>query len=161
MYYDMSASSTMPALTTIQITQKHLDDKMDNPLDYLSVNYELYCNHIYSMSISQPSEYYSMRATLLEALNTELLTHTHSVVFNLLRYGQIGEKKYTSTFSPQYPTELCNQISISIAKSYQLEVKKIIKILLPPDFDSLPRSSISTKTLANSIDRVTPPQTTL
>ena len=46
----MSASDDMPVLTTDDIKQKHLDDKMDNPLDYLSVNYELYCNHIYSKS---------------------------------------------------------------------------------------------------------------
>ena len=150
----MSFSGDMPALTKDQITQNHFNDKMDNPLDYLSVNYELYCNHIYSMSISQPTEYYKMRAVLLEALNKELLTHTHTIVFDLLRYGQIGTEKYTSTFSPQYPTELCNQISMSIAKSYQLEVKKIVKILLPPDFESLARSSLSTKTLANTIDRV-------
>ena len=52
------------------------------------------------MSISQPSEYYSMRATMLEALNTELLTHTHTIVFNLLRYGQISTKKYIGIFTP-------------------------------------------------------------
>ena len=49
----MSSSGEMPTLTKDQITQNHLNDKMDNPLDYLSVNYELYCNHIYSMSTSQ------------------------------------------------------------------------------------------------------------
>ena len=151
------SSANMATLTKNDLDKAHIDDKMDNPLDYLSVNYELYCNHIYSMSISQPSEYYSMRATVLEALNKELLTHTHTIVFDLLRYGQIGTTKYTRTFSPQYPTELCNQISMNIAKSYQIEVKKIIKILLPPDFDSLAKSSMSTKTLANSIDRATPP----
>ena len=55
--------------------------------------------------------------------------------------------------TPNFPVELCNKLSMDIAKAYSLEVKKIVKILLPPDNESLAKSSLSTKTLANSIDR--------
>ena len=130
-------------------------DKMDSPIDYLGINYENYCNNIYSLSLSQPTTYYTMRNKLLKDLNTELLEKTHSIIFNILRYGQLvaGGDNYTNNLKPNYPSELCNQISMSIAKSYQVEVKKIIKILLPPDYESLAKSSLSSKTLAESIDR--------
>ena len=130
-------------------------DKMDSPIDYLGINYENYCNNIYSLSLSQPTTYYAMRNKLLKDLNTELLEKTHSVIFNILRYGQLTANgdNYTDSLKPNYPSELCNQISMSIAKSYQVEVKKIIKILLPPDYESLAKSSLSSKTLAESIDR--------
>ena len=130
-------------------------DKMDSPIDYLGINYENYCNNIYSLSLSQPTTYYTMRNKLLKDLNTELLEKTHSVIFNILRYGQLTANgdNYTDSLKPNYPSELCNQISMSIAKSYQVEVKKIIKILLPPDYESLAKSSLSSKTLAESIDR--------
>ena len=151
----------MTSLNTAQIEEKRKVDRMDDPLDYLAVNYEIYCNQIYSLSISQPTEYYKMRNELLTGLNKKLLTDTHNIIFDLLRYGQIDEVKYTSTYTPSYPTELCNKISMDIAKAYQNEILKIIKFLLPPDNESLAKSSMSTKVLANSIDRITPqPQPT-
>ena len=131
------------------------DDGMDKPEDYLGVSYELYCNEIYSLSISQPTEYYKMRNELLTELNKKLLTDTHNTIFDILRYGRI-DKKLMTKYTPNYPVEVCNKISMDIAKAYQNEVKKIIRILLPPDNESLARSSMSTKILANSIDRVTP-----
>ena len=130
-------------------------DGMDKPEDYLGVSYELYCNEIYSLSISQPTEYYKMRNELLTELNKKLLTDTHNTIFDILRYGRI-DKKLMTKYTPNYPVEVCNKISMDIAKAYQNEVKKIIRILLPPDNESLARSSMSTKILANSIDRVTP-----
>ena len=134
---------------------EQLKDKMDSPIDYLGINYESYCNSIYSLSLSQPTEYYAMRNLLLKDLNTELLENTHATVFNILRYGQLKADgvNYTNKLKPNYPAELCNQISMSIAESYQVEVKKIIQILLPPDYESLAKSSMSSKTLAQSIDR--------
>ena len=134
-------------------------DKMDSPIDYLGINYESYCNSIYSLSLSQPTAYYAMRNLLLKDSNTELLEKTHSIIFKILRYGQLvaGGQNYTNGQKPNYPSDLCNQISMSIAKSYQIEVKKIIQILLPPDYESLAKSSLSSKTLAQSIDRPTPP----
>ena len=130
-------------------------DKMDSPIDYLGINYENYVNSIYSLSLSQPTAYYAMRNLLLKDLNTELLEKTHSIIFNILRYGQLTANgiNYTNGQKPNYPSELCNQISMSIAKSYKIEVKKIIQILLPPDFESMAKSSLSSKTLAKSIDR--------
>ena len=68
---------------------EQLKDKMDSPIDYLGINYESYCNSIYSLSLSQPTEYYAMRNLLLKDLNTELLENTHATVFNILRYGQL------------------------------------------------------------------------
>ena len=132
------------------------EDKMDSPTDYLGISYQLYCNEIYSLSISQPTQYYTLRNNLLKQLNEVLLTNTHNIIFDILRYGQIGKVSFTHNIKPNYPAELCNKISMDIAKAYQIEVLKIIRILLPPDNDSLAKSSMSTKTLANSIDRVTP-----
>ena len=147
------------SLDTDNLKLEQLKDKMDSPIDYLGINYESYCNSIYSLSLSQPTEYYAMRNLLLKDLNKELLENTHATVFNILRYGQLKADgpNYTNSQKPNYPAELCNMISMSIAKSYQVEVKKIIQILLPPDYESLAKSSMSSKTLAQSIDRPAPP----
>ena len=144
-----------PLITNAEVEVLRKDDGMDNPQDYLGVSYELYCNQIYSLSISQPTKYYKLRNDLLTELNKKLLTDTHNTVFDILRYGRIDGKLLT-LYQPNYPVEVCNKISMDIAKSYKNEIFKIIRILLPPDNESLAKSSMSTKTLANSIDRVAP-----
>ena len=93
-------------------TQQQLN-KMDSPLDYLSIYYDVYCNPIYSLSISQPTLNYELRNILLTKLNEELLEKTHTVIFNVLRYGVIGigaDDNYTNKQRPNYPSELCNKI---------------------------------------------------
>ena len=144
------------SLDANQITENQKIDKMDSPLDYLSINYDVYCNSIYSLSISQPTRYYELRNKLLTKLNEELLEKTHNIIFNILRYGIIGvgnENNYTNGIKPNYPAEMCNKISMDVAKAYQTEVKKIIRILLPPDNESLAKSSLNSKVVAESIDR--------
>ena len=144
------------SLDANQILENQKNDKMDSPLDYLSINYDVYCNSIYSLSISQPTKYYEMRNKLLTKLNEELLEKTHHVIFNVLRYGVIGSEglnNYTDGLKPNVPAEICNKISMDVAKAYQVEVKKIIKMLLPPDNESLAKSSLNSKVIAESIDR--------
>ena len=79
--------SALPQITDDQIKVLRKDDGMDNPQDYLGVSYELYCNQIYSLSISQPTEYYKLRNELLTELNNKLLTDTHNTVFDI--YGMV------------------------------------------------------------------------
>ena len=144
------------SLDANQILENQKADKMDSPLDYLSINYDVYCNSMYSLSISQPTKYYEMRNKLLTKLNEELLEKIHHVIFNVLRYGIIGVgngSNYTNNLRPNVPAEVCNKISMDIAKAYQVEVKKIIKMLLPPDNESLGKSSLNSKVVAESIDR--------
>ena len=144
------------SLDANQILENQKADKMDSPLDFLSINYDVYCNSIYSLSISQPTKYYEIRNKLLTRLNEELLEKTHHVIFNVLRYGVIGEganSNYTNDIRPNVPAEICNKISMDVAKAYQVEVKKIIKMLLPADFESIAKSSLNSKVVAESIDR--------
>ena len=68
------------SLDANQILENQKNDKMDSPLDFLSINYDVYCNSIYSLSISQPTKYYEMRNKLLTKLNEELLEKTHHVI---------------------------------------------------------------------------------
>ena len=144
------------SLDANQILENQKNDKMDSPLDFLSINYNVYCNSIYSLSISQPTKYYEIRNKLLTKLNEELLEKTHHVIFNVLRYGVIGvgnDSNYTNDLRPNVPAEICNKISMDVAKAYQVEVQKIIKMLLPPDNESLAKSSLNSKLIAESIDR--------
>ena len=135
-----------------QVKQSRLEDKLDDPLDYLFVNYQAYTNQIYSLSITEPSKYYKLRNDLSLALNTQILQNIHSTIFDLLRYGQIGEIMYTDGYKPSYPCEKVNKICMDISVLIKQELDKITCLLLPPDNHKLADSSLRSKHLSSLID---------
>ena len=117
-------------LTENEIRQSRLEDKLDDPLDYLSLNYQAYCNKIYSLSITEPSKYYTLRNTLSLALNTTVLQSLHNTIFDLLRYGQIGEIMYTDGYKPSLSCEKVNKICMDISVLIKQELDKITSLMI-------------------------------
>ena len=146
------ATQLTDALTIAEIENSRLTDKLDDPLDYLSVNYQAYCNKIYALSITEPSKYYALRNDLTIALNKEILQKLHGTIFDLLRYGQIGTKPYTEKYKPSYPCEKVNKICMDISVLIKQELDKITSLLLPPDNHKLADSSLRSKHLSSLID---------
>ena len=146
------ATQLTDALTIAQIENSRLNDKLDDPLDYLSVNYQAYTNKIYSLSITEPSKYYTLRNNLTLALNTEILQDIHGTIFDLLRYGQIKQVMYTDGYKPSYPCEKVNKICMDISVLIKQELDKITALLLPPDNTNLANSSLRSKHLSSLID---------
>ena len=146
------ATQLTKGLTEDEVKLSRLQDKLDDPLDYLSVNYQAYCNQVYSLSITEPSKYYTLRNTLTLALNTENLQNLHGTIFDLLRYGQIKDKMYTNGYMPSYPCEKVNKICMDISVLIKQELDKITSLLLPPDNHKLADSSLRSKHLSSLID---------
>ena len=146
------ATKLADALTEAEIKKSRLEDKLDDPLDYLSVNYQAYTNKIYSLSITEPSKYYTLRNNLTLALNTEILQDIHGTIFDLLRYGQIKQVMYTDGYKPSYPCEKVNKICMDISVLIKQELDKITALLLPPDNTNLANSSLRSKHLSSLID---------
>ena len=119
------ATQLLKGLTEAEVIKSRLEDKIDDPLDYLSLNYQAYCNKIYSISITEPTKYYKLRNDLILALNTEILQGIHGTIFDLLRYGQIGEKMYTDGYKPSFPCEKVNKICMDISVLIKQELEKI------------------------------------
>ena len=146
------ATKLADALTEAEIKKSRLEDKLDDPLDYLSVNYQAYTNKIYSLSITEPSKYYTLRNNLTLALNTEILQDIHGTILDLLRYGQIKHVMYTDGYKPSYPCEKVNKICMDISVLIKQELDKITALLLPPDNTNLANSSLRSKHLSSLID---------
>ena len=146
------ATQLTKSLTEEQIIKSRLEDKLDDPLDYLSVNYQAYCNKIYSISITEPTKYYKLRNDLTLALNTEILQNIHSTIFDLLRYGQIKTISFTDKYQPLFPCEKVNKICMDISVLIKQELDKITCLLLPPDNHKLADSSLRSKHLSSLID---------
>ena len=139
-----------------ELQNMRLQDRLDNPLDYLSIDYNCYLNKIYGLSITEPSKYYVLRNTLTQDLNIKILQHFHRLVFDLLRYGQIDEVSYTEGNLVSYPSEKVNQIAMSFSVLIKAELDKIISLILPPDNNSLATNSLRTKHMSGMVDTGNP-----
>ena len=127
-------------------------DRVLSPSDHLGINFNTYTSQMYALSLKEPSNYYKMREALKTALTTELIEKTFKTIFELLRYGNIGEEPYTGDNIPNYSIDKCNDFAMSVAKTFEVEISEpIMKILFAPDFDSISKNSLIAKAATASL----------
>ena len=140
------------ALSDAQLAALQISDKLDDPLDYLNINYTNYCNKVFSISITEPKTYYEAKNVLSVALNTTILKFIHTTLFNLMRYGQVANTLHTFNLKPSIPVEMVNKRCMDISVVIKNELDKIIQLLMPADNNTLANSSLRSKQLGTLID---------
>ena len=143
-------------LTPAELSVLHTADHLDDPLDYLNINYSNYLNKVFSISITEPKTYYEAKNVLSLALNTSILKFIHTTLFNLMRYGQVGTVLHTFNLKPSIPVEEVNKRCMDISVVIKNELDKIIQLLMPADNNNNANSSLRSKQLGSLID-ATPP----
>ena len=113
-----------------------------NPQDVLGLQFSQYKQKVYSLSVTNPSEYFKTRETMEEILKRVLVTNMYDVIYNLLRYGIINddgtEKKVcVSSAQPNYPSQMVNDEATKIAATLNSIIDDIINIIHPSDYEAL------------------------
>ena len=113
-----------------------------NPQDILGLQFSQYKQKVYSLSITNPTEYFATREKMEEILKRVLVTNMYDVIYNLLRYGIIndgtGEKEVCIGKSkPNYPSNLVNDEAIKISATLNTIIDEIIDIIHPSDYEAL------------------------
>ena len=113
-----------------------------NPQDILGLQFSQYKQKVYSLSITNPTEYFKVREEMEEILKRVLVTNMYDVIYNLLRYGIIndgtGEKEVCIGKSkPNYPSNLVNDEAIKISATLNTIIDQIIDIIHPSDYEAL------------------------
>lgn len=130
----------------ISVDQNRLKDGVKSAPDVLGIQYEIYVSKMYALSLKSPTEYYAAREKIRLKLTEKLITESFDTIFNLLRYGLIDLTNYTLDQEPHYPTEKCNNFSMSVASTFHTEIsEKLMLILFPADFNSIANSSLLAK----------------
>ena len=139
-------------LSAAELSALNTIDHIDDPLDYLSINFNNYLNKVFSISITEPSVYYEAKNVLSVALNTTILKFIHTTLFNLMRYGQVGTVLHTFNLKPSIPVEMVNKRCMDISVVIKNELDKIIQLLMPADNNNHANSSLRSKQLGSLID---------
>ena len=113
-----------------------------NPQDILGLQFSQYKQKVYSLSVTNPTEYFATREKMEEILKRVLVTNMYDVIYNLLRYGIIndnGTEKQVcvSSASPFYPSNMVNDEAIKISATLNSIIDDIINIIHPSDYEAL------------------------
>ena len=113
-----------------------------NPQDILGLQFSQYKQKVYSLSITNPTEYFATREKMEEILKRVLVTNMYDVIYNLLRYGIIndnGTEKQVcvSSASPFYPSNMVNDEATKISATLNSIIDDIIDIIHPSDYEAL------------------------
>ena len=133
-------------ISQVTLDVNRLKDGVKSAPDVLGIQYEIYVSKMYALSLKSPTEYYAAREKIRLKLTEVLITQSFDTVFNLLRYGVIGNENYALDQEPHYPTQKCNDFSMSVASTFHTEIsEKLMLILFPADFNSIANSSLLAK----------------
>ena len=113
-----------------------------NPQDILGLQFSQYKQKVYSLSVTNPAEYFKTREVMEEILKRVLVTNMYDVIYNLLRYGIINdngtEKEVCVEKSkPNYPSNMVNDEAIKISATLNSIIDDIIDIIHPSDYEAL------------------------
>ena len=85
---------------------------------YLGFKYQEYCNEIYAIALSTPSDYFKIRKKVLDKVKTEAIKDIYTSFFNILSLGtsQDGRTPIITPANgpalvPSYPTQKINIIA--------------------------------------------------
>ena len=136
-----------------QLAAAHSIDGKKDAADHLGLNYKSYVDKVYALALKNPTTYYESRDKTKQLLIKKLITDSFDTIFDLLRYGQIGDEMVTpSDYVPSYTTVKCQNYGMDVAKTFEIEiVDKVLEILFPADFQSLAKNSMIAKAATNSI----------
>ena len=113
-----------------------------NPQDILGLQFSQYKQKVYSLSVTNPTEYFKTRETMEEILKRVLVTNMYDVIYNLLRYGIINDNGTETEVcvgksKPNYPSQLVNDEATKIAATLNSIIDDIIDIIHPSDYEAL------------------------
>ena len=129
--------------------------------DILGFSYQEYINKQRGLAISNPSAYFTLRANVMKRVKRDAVGALYKTIFNALSLGQDAKEQPldstnlgSSSSIPKYPSNLINDIAISISASLASSLDQVVDILLPNDFDKIATSKLTVKAGAKTIDEV-------
>ena len=113
------------------------------PSDLLSIDYNKYKNSVYALSLSEPALYFSLREKCENALIDSVLTDLYNKIYTVLREGKIDGNSVTGDRFCGFPSNLTNEICLSVSSSLQrFLIDEVLEKLFPQNNLSLASSKL-------------------
>ena len=131
-----------------KIATEKLTEIKSSPNDILGLDYARYKQAMYALSLTTPAAYFAMRETISTELTEDIVTSIYNKIYLLLREGKIAGKSVVDGKYPGFPSNKCNEMSLSVASSLESFLNECIEIILPANYLSLSANKMIAQTNA-------------
>jgi hypothetical protein len=107
----------------------------------LGLSYKKQRAALLAVALSKPSEYYTLRSSLIEHITTAQVRNAYKIFWQLLKNGVIGEKpaeykngSETCYLKPDLPEHLINKFASRVAATLEEICEEAVNLILPEDF---------------------------
>ena len=130
--------------------------------NYLGVSYSTYKNKLLEIALTQPSEYFKIRANVLKNVKENAISKMYETFFEVMSSGRLtagGVNAATVTgnepaatlgdinvlFRPNYPNQKITEFALGAAKTLDAICDECIEIIMPLNYRDLAESRLARK----------------
>ena len=103
--------------------------------NYLNNDYAAYSDKVHAKALSNPSAYFEYREKVSKQLKADAIKNLYATIYYALRFGQRADETDLVpdmiAGSPNVSDQNINEIAISIAKTLNEQLDKIVDIIAP------------------------------
>ena len=104
--------------------------------NYLNLDHQAYVDRVNGVALSNPSSYFTYREQVSKQIKSDAIADLYSTLYHALRHGKRknGSTPLVGTMiagSPDLSDATINEIAISLAKTLNSELDKVVAILCP------------------------------
>ena len=119
------------------------------PENYLSISYTKYLNALEEIAISEPKNFFRMRANMIDLVKSQTTIMIYNLIKGLLTTGRVdkpGQAGKAYIFGtepkvllvPDYPRQEINNIALSLVETINAFLDEhVCNILMPPRLQSI------------------------
>jgi hypothetical protein len=119
---------------------KSADNFKVDPLDYLGHKYDAYLAKMYTLALSNPTEYLKLRETVKETVKRTAVTAIYTEYYSVLTEGKTstGTSIYGSKqYAPHYPQQKVNDFCIGASETLNQILDDLCEIIIPDSMNKI------------------------
>ena len=114
-----------------------------DPNNFLGHNHQDYLSKMYALALSNPTEYFELRRTIIEKVKRASITNLYDQFYEILTAGTILKGKtvlFTGSavgFEPKYPEQKVNDFCLSAAATLDEILNDLCNIIIPDKMNEI------------------------
>jgi len=113
-----------------------------DPNNFLGHNYQDFLSKMYALALSNPTEYFKLRRTIIDKVKRDSITLLYDQFYEVLTAGTISKGTILFTgkakgFTPKYPEQKVNDFCLSAAATLDEILNDLCNIIIPDKMNEI------------------------
>ena len=118
--------------------------------NFLGSEFAAYKDELYTLSISQPSQYAKLRATVMREVRGDMVKNMYKTLYDIMLNGKVNGRDVikttgpgAKTYVPSIPKPQINKFAVSSAEAIDEILVALMDTLLPKPFSDTANSQLA------------------